>query len=78
MLKGDCLQSTVNHDPCDRWYMTSSPPPYCWVEVQMWASKELEPDAEKGIRDCEKYLRLNLVIRLLLLNDTIGNQAQFH
>lgn len=29
MLKGDCPQSTVNRDPCDRWYMTSSPLPYC-------------------------------------------------
>lgn len=34
MLNGDCPQSPVNNDPDDRWYMTSSPSPYCWVKVE--------------------------------------------
>lgn len=62
-LNGDRPQSTVNHDPNDRWYMTSSPPPYCWA-IEIWALKELEPDTERGIPDCghkEKYLRFSLV-----------------
>lgn len=75
---GDCPQSAINRNPCDGWYMPLSSPPYCKVDVKMWALEELDPDTAKGTPDGgqkEKYLRLNLVTVFLLLDDTVGSHT---
>lgn len=48
---GDCPQSAINRNPCDGWYMPLSSPPYCQVDVKMWALEELDPDTVKGTPD---------------------------
>lgn len=48
MLNRGHPQSTVPYGPRDRRHTAPSTPPHCEAEVETWALRDEEPDAEEG------------------------------